>query len=50
VLVIETDPIALTEAGGAWWDVPVAEVSDRLEVKDARAEYERNSTRQRVDG
>lgn len=50
VLVIETDPIAATEAGGAWWDVPVAEVSDRPEVKDARVVYERNSTRQRVDG
>ena len=39
VLVIETDPAASTPAGGTWWDVPVAEVSARAEVRDARARY-----------
>ena len=50
VLVIETDPVAVTEAGGAWWDVPVAEVSDRQEIRDARASYEQDTANQRVDG
>ncbi len=39
VVVIETDPMATTEAGGAWWDVAVAEVSPRAEVREARAAY-----------
>jgi 3D-(3,5/4)-trihydroxycyclohexane-1,2-dione acylhydrolase (decyclizing) len=40
VVVIETDPAASTEAGGAWWDVAVPEVSERPEVRAARAAYE----------
>jgi 3D-(3,5/4)-trihydroxycyclohexane-1,2-dione acylhydrolase (decyclizing) len=40
VIVIDTDPEASTNAGGAWWDVPVSEVSDRDGVRAARAEYE----------
>ncbi len=40
VFVIETDPYPSTEAGGAWWDVAVPEVSDRKEVSEARAKYE----------
>ncbi len=40
VLVIETDPVTTTAAGGAWWDVAVPEVSDRTEVQAARAAYE----------
>jgi 3D-(3,5/4)-trihydroxycyclohexane-1,2-dione acylhydrolase (decyclizing) len=39
VLVIATDPAASTTAGGSWWDVPVAEVSARTEVRDAHARY-----------
>ena len=50
VLVIETDPSAATEAGGAWWDVPVAEVSERREVREARADHEKASANQKVDG
>jgi 3D-(3,5/4)-trihydroxycyclohexane-1,2-dione acylhydrolase (decyclizing) len=38
--VIETDPLASTEAGGHWWDVAVPEVSERAEVRAARASYE----------
>jgi 3D-(3,5/4)-trihydroxycyclohexane-1,2-dione acylhydrolase (decyclizing) len=40
VIVIETDPSISTEAGGAWWDVAVPEVSDRPQVRAARAAYE----------
>ena len=40
VIVIETDAEGSTEAGGAWWDVPIAEVSDRASVKAARAAYD----------
>jgi 3D-(3,5/4)-trihydroxycyclohexane-1,2-dione acylhydrolase (decyclizing) len=40
VLVIDTDPGLSTEAGGAWWDVAVPEVSDRAEVAAARTAYE----------
>jgi 3D-(3,5/4)-trihydroxycyclohexane-1,2-dione acylhydrolase (decyclizing) len=40
VIVIDTDPLAATEAGGHWWDVAVPEVSGREKVRDARREYE----------
>jgi 3D-(3,5/4)-trihydroxycyclohexane-1,2-dione acylhydrolase (decyclizing) len=35
VIVIETDPAKSTAAGGAWWDVPVPEVSDSPAVRGA---------------
>ena len=40
VIVIAPDPAASTQAGGHWWDVAVPEVSDRAEVRTARAAYE----------
>ena len=40
VIVIETDPLASTQAGGHWWDVAVPEVSDRAEVVAARESYD----------
>ena len=40
VIVIDTDPDISTDAGGAWWDVAVAEVSERPAVEVARAAYE----------
>jgi 3D-(3,5/4)-trihydroxycyclohexane-1,2-dione acylhydrolase (decyclizing) len=40
VIVIDTDPMATTQAGGAWWDVAVPEVSERSEVRAARQTYE----------
>ena len=40
VIVVETDPYPSTEAGGHWWDVAVPEVSQREEVRKARAAYE----------
>ena len=45
VVVIATDPAASTNAGGAWWDVPVPETSDRTEVAAARAAYDAARTR-----
>ena len=40
VVVIETDPLPSTEAGGTWWDVPVAQVSDSADVTAAAADYQ----------
>jgi 3D-(3,5/4)-trihydroxycyclohexane-1,2-dione acylhydrolase (decyclizing) len=40
VIVIDTDPLKTTEAGGWWWDVAVPEVSERAEVRAARAAYD----------
>jgi 3D-(3,5/4)-trihydroxycyclohexane-1,2-dione acylhydrolase (decyclizing) len=40
VVVIDTDPDRTTEIGGAWWDVPAPEVSQRPAVAAARAAYE----------
>jgi 3D-(3,5/4)-trihydroxycyclohexane-1,2-dione acylhydrolase (decyclizing) len=48
VIVIDTDPLAATEAGGHWWDVAVPEVSERAEVRAARAAYETALQNQRL--
>ncbi len=48
VIVIDTDPALTTEAGGAWWDVAVPEVSARDEVTVARRDYEAARDRQRL--
>jgi len=40
VIVVEVDRYAGVPGYESWWDVPVAEVSDRPEVRRARAEYE----------
>jgi 3D-(3,5/4)-trihydroxycyclohexane-1,2-dione acylhydrolase (decyclizing) len=48
VIVIDTDPLKTTEAGGFWWDVPVPEVSERPKVRAARKAYEKSTTLQRV--
>lgn len=48
VVVIETDPLISTEAGGHWWDVAVPEVSGRGEVNAARRAYEQMRQTQRV--
>jgi 3D-(3,5/4)-trihydroxycyclohexane-1,2-dione acylhydrolase (decyclizing) len=47
VIVLRTDPSAWT-GGDAWWDVGVPEVSDRAEVRAARAEHDAERKRQRV--
>jgi len=41
VVVIDTDPVHSTAVGGAWWNVPVAEVSASTRVRDAHADYRR---------
>lgn len=48
VVVIDTDPLISTGAGGAWWDVAVPEVSARAEVRAARANYETRVKRQHI--
>ncbi|MDA4844585.1 3D-(3,5/4)-trihydroxycyclohexane-1,2-dione acylhydrolase (decyclizing) [Hoeflea poritis] len=47
VIVIDTDPLPSTEAGGHWWDVAVPEVSVREEVREARSAYEEGRKGQR---
>ena len=48
VIVIDTDAMKTTEAGGFWWDVPVAEVSQRPKVRAARKRYKQSTTHQRI--
>jgi 3D-(3,5/4)-trihydroxycyclohexane-1,2-dione acylhydrolase (decyclizing) len=48
VVVIDTDPLISTEAGGAWWDVAVPEVSEREQVRTARANYDERRKRQTI--
>jgi len=48
VVVIETHPMIVTEAGGHWWDVAVPQVSSRAEVNEARRKYETALRHQRV--
>jgi len=50
VIVIATDPVASTQAGGAWWDVAVPAVSARPEVGAARRAYENAIAKQRISG
>lgn len=40
VIVIDTDPLRSTDAGGHWWEVAVPEVSGRDEVRAARSRYD----------
>ena len=48
VIVIETDPMIVTDAGGFWWDVAVPAVSKRESVMTARNNYETALADQRV--
>lgn len=47
VIVIDTDPLPSTEAGGHWWDVAVPAVSVRPSVNEARKNYEAALKKQR---
>jgi 3D-(3,5/4)-trihydroxycyclohexane-1,2-dione acylhydrolase (decyclizing) len=47
VVCIETDPRRTTEEGGWWWEVAVPEVSDREDVRKARAAYAEGKRKQR---
>ncbi len=46
VCLIETDARLSTSEGGAWWDVPVPEVSTRADVTAARRAYDTAKARQ----
>lgn len=48
VLVIDTDPLVSTDAGGHWWDVAVPEVSVRPQVNAARKAYDEKRQMQSV--
>ncbi|WP_394888762.1 3D-(3,5/4)-trihydroxycyclohexane-1,2-dione acylhydrolase (decyclizing) [Mesorhizobium sp. AaZ16] len=48
VIVIDTDPLISTDAGGHWWDVAVPEVSSRKEVNAARKDYEQKRKMQHL--
>lgn len=48
VVVIDTDPLISTGVGGAWWDVAVPEVSEREQVRTARANYDERRKRQTI--
>jgi 3D-(3,5/4)-trihydroxycyclohexane-1,2-dione acylhydrolase (decyclizing) len=48
VIVIETDPMGSTDAGGFWWDVAVPAISERRQVDAARRDYEEARKLQRV--
>ncbi|MBW8803683.1 MAG: 3D-(3,5/4)-trihydroxycyclohexane-1,2-dione acylhydrolase (decyclizing) [Catenulisporales bacterium] len=47
VLHVQTDPVAGAPDGGAWWDVPVAEVSGLESTRAARTGYESAKKAQR---
>ncbi len=48
VIVIDTDPLASTDAGGSWWDVAIPAASERAQVAQAREDYEKALASQRV--
>jgi 3D-(3,5/4)-trihydroxycyclohexane-1,2-dione acylhydrolase (decyclizing) len=48
VVVIDTDPLVSTDAGGTWWDVAVPEVSARPQVNAARKAYDEKRQMQTI--
>ncbi len=48
MIVIDTDPMETTDAGGSWWEVAVPEVSTRPTVIAARKKYLKALKGQRV--
>ena len=48
VVHVETDPLVPAPSSEAWWDVPVAEVSELDSTQAARAEYERHKQTQHL--
>ena len=48
VIVIDTDALISTAAGGHWWNVAVPEVSDRPQVQAARKDYDDALRRQKM--
>jgi len=48
VVHVETDPLVSAPSSEAWWDVPVAEVSELDSTRAARTEYESNKRTQQT--
>ena len=48
VIVIDTDPMMTTDAGGSWWDVGVPEISTRPTVLAAHAKHEQGRAKQKL--
>jgi 3D-(3,5/4)-trihydroxycyclohexane-1,2-dione acylhydrolase (decyclizing) len=48
VIVIDTDPMKSTDAGGNWWDVAIPEVSTRKQVRSARKNYMKARAKQSI--
>ena len=48
VIVIDTDPLRATDAGGWWWEVGVPEISDDEAVRIARANWAAGKKQQRM--
>ena len=46
VIHVETDPTVPAPDSAAWWDVPVAEVSEMAATRAARAAYEESKKKQ----
>jgi len=47
VIHVETDPLVPAPSSDAWWDVPVAEVSELDSTTEARARYDAAKRNQR---
>lgn len=50
VIVVDADPSISTEEGGHWWDVPVAEVSEKADTAARLAAYLAMKRKQKIDG
>jgi len=48
VILIDTDPVPGTGAGGAWWDVAVPQTGGPERLEKARNRYDANAALQRV--
>ena len=48
MVVVETSYEDRVPGYESWWDVPIAEVSERDSVKSARTEYEKERTKERL--
>ena len=48
VVYVKVDAKGRFGGSGAWWDVPVSEVSELDSTQDARKEYEEQTSSQRL--
>ena len=47
-IIIDTDPMQTTDAGGTWWQVGIPEVSSRKQVVKAHAAWKKGGKLQRI--